>query len=267
MRLKVSLQTKSLSFIPFNYQFQLHSAIYNLIRKSSKEYSNFLHYTGFIDENKHLKLFVFSKLLFHNVKRISKGFDQVRKFTFYFSTPIPKSFEHLILGIFSDQKMVLNVAGRKNVFNFEFVETLPEPVFKSEMKFTCLSPIAVAGGSEEYSGKHYFDYLNPDEREQYIAGVKNNLIRKYRTVYGQDFTGGDVFDFGFDPLYIAKRQGKIRKNIRFKDSRIIAMEAPFTIKADPELIKIGYDCGFGENNSAGFGMVEVVKSKKAKSKK
>jgi CRISPR-associated endoribonuclease Cas6 len=36
------------------------------------------------------------------------------------------------------------------------------------------------------------------------------------------------------------------------------MEAPFTITADPQLIQLGYECGFGENNSAGFGMVEVV---------
>ena len=26
---------------------------------------------------------------------------------------------------------------------------------------------------------------------------------------------------------------------------------------NPELIQIGYECGFGDKNSAGFGMVEV----------
>ena len=261
MRLKVNAVISKKCFIPFNYQFQLHSAIYNLIRKSSDKYSKFLHDTGFIDENKHLKLFVFSKLLFKNAKRTTGGFNQVKQITLLFSTPIPKSFEHLVLGIFSDQEMVLNVASRKNVFNIEFVETLPEPVFKFEMKFTCLSPIAVAGSSEEYSGKHYFDYLIPEEREQYIAGVKNNLLRKYRIIHGQDYAGDDDFVFSFDPTYIAKRQGKIRKNILFKDSRIVGMEAPFTIKTNPELTKIGYDCGFGSENSAGFGMANYINDK------
>ncbi|MCF7911364.1 MAG: hypothetical protein K9M99_02460 [Candidatus Cloacimonetes bacterium] len=32
----------------------------------------------------------------------------------------------------------------------------------------------------------------------------------------------------------------------------------FQIRADKELIKIGYTCGFGELNSAGFGMVKDI---------
>jgi CRISPR-associated endoribonuclease Cas6 len=31
----------------------------------------------------------------------------------------------------------------------------------------------------------------------------------------------------------------------------------FIAQGNPDLIKIGYEAGFGENNSAGFGMVEV----------
>lgn len=257
MRLKIYFRLSKRTQIPFNYCYQLHSAIYNLINKSSPQYSKFLHDTGFIDAEKHLKLFVFSKLYFPNAKITKYGFKDVRKAFLFFSTPIPKSFEHLVLGIFSDQILNLNLAGKQLEFDIAGVETLAEPSFSNNMKFTCLSPIAIAGNSE-LPGKHYLDYLNTLEKEDFCEGIKNNLHRKYRIIHDRDFAGVDLFEFSFDPMYIVKKQGNIRKNIKFKDSRIIGMEAPFTIKADQELIKIGYECGFGSENSAGFGMVEKI---------
>jgi CRISPR-associated endoribonuclease Cas6 len=48
----------------------------------------------------------------------------------------------------------------------------------------------------------------------------------------------------------------INENGRFPID-VIGIQAPFTIEGDPELIKVGYECGFGEKNSMGFGMAEV----------
>jgi len=39
---------------------------------------------------------------------------------------------------------------------------------------------------------------------------------------------------------------------------IKVFEAPFKIVADPRLIKIGYDCGFGNDNSAGSGCADLI---------
>jgi len=36
---------------------------------------------------------------------------------------------------------------------------------------------------------------------------------------------------------------------------------PFVVKGNKELIKFGYECGFGELNSAGFGMVKSKNDK------
>ena len=47
----------------------------------------------------------------------------------------------------------------------------------------------------------------------------------------------------------------IDNNIRTK---IKGFEAPFKIIADPKLIKIGYDAGLGNNNSAGLGCVKSI---------
>jgi len=56
-------------------------------------------------------------------------------------------------------------------------------------------------------------------------------------------------------------QGKISKLIHFKKidkntkTKIKGFEAPFKIVADPRLIGIGYNAGFGNDNSAGMGCV------------
>lgn len=38
---------------------------------------------------------------------------------------------------------------------------------------------------------------------------------------------------------------------------VIGLQAPFTITGDQRLIKLGYECGFGEKNSMGFGMADT----------
>ena len=268
MRLKIRCQLEKDSRFPFNYSYEMQSVIYSLIRKSSSEFSEFLHKTGYVDEKRNFKLFTFSKLFFDDGYVGKDGFSRVTSFYFIFSTPIKKSFEHLVLGIFSDQRFVLRFGADHSIKALiSTVESLPEIGFTNEMKFLCLSPIAVTTGLEQNGRmvQHYLDYMNPKERERYQSNIHSNLVKKYRLINGIEYSGDTDFDLTFDIDYILKRKGNIRKNIKFKtdpnskkSTYIIGMEAPFTIKADPELIKAGYETGFGEKNSAGFGMVERV---------
>ena len=270
MRVKITAATKLPAAIPFNYNYALHSAIYGLIEKSSGEYSTYLHDKGFINKavKKRFKLFTFSKLFFTPTRIKKNGFTGVKEIHFIFSTPIEQSYEHLILGLFSDQAFHLNFCGTKINFSVTQVESLPEPQFNSECKFLCLSPIAVSTQREKANAKleqHYLDYMNPEEREHFIENIRKNLINKYQTFYKTDYADHDhEFKFSFDINYIAKRHGKISKLIHFKKidntikTKIKGCEAPFKIVADSELIKIGYDAGFGNGGSMGFGCVEII---------
>ena len=256
MRLKLHLEREKGMFVPYNYQYQLQSAIYAIISKSSREYSSVLHDKGFDHTGKPLKLFTFSRLIMNHYKKSKYGFTDVREMELYFSTQVEKSFEHVVLGIFSDQVIDLNFETR-NRLNISNVETLKEPEYRGEMKFSCLSPITVSVMNER--GKHYLDYMNPEEREGFVIAIYNNLKRKYAEIYNREYERDDNFEFSFDALYIARKQGRISKLLSFKDGlKIRAMEAPFKIIAAKELIEIGYTCGFGELNSAGFGMVKEV---------
>ena len=56
--------------------------------------------------------------------------------------------------------------------------------------------------------------------------------------------------------------GRVQKLIALKEGRsdetmVKGTLAPFRLQAPKELIEVGYECGFGEKNSQGFGMVKV----------
>ena len=270
MRVKITAETQKSVFIPFNYNYALHSAIYNLIEKSSRKYSQYLHDKGFINEaeNKRFKLFTFSKLFFKPLKIQKNGFANVKELNFIFSTPIEKSFEHLILGLFSDQTFFLNFSGEKIIFTITRVETLPQPRLTTTCHFVCLSPIAVSTQRPKPNNtleQHYLDYMNPEERDHFIDNIRKNLINKYQTFYNKPYNP-DIkeFNLNFDIDYITRKQGKISKLIHFKKidtktrTKIKGFEAPFKITADPKLINIGYQTGFGNDNSAGLGCVDII---------
>ena len=62
MRIKVILVTDVPISIPINYQYQLSSAIYNLLQKADQEYARELHQKGYEFGSKKFKLFTFSSL-------------------------------------------------------------------------------------------------------------------------------------------------------------------------------------------------------------
>ena len=70
------------------------------------------------------------------------------------------------------------------------------------------------------------------------------------------------FGFALDAAYVERMQGKVQKLITLKEGRsdetkIKGTLAPFRLRAPRELMEVGYECGFGEKNSMGFGMVKV----------
>jgi len=61
----------------------------------------------------------------------------------------------------------------------------------------------------------------------------------------------------FDSDDIRKRRGRVTRMIDIKGIKIRGVMCPFHAAGNPELLFVGYECGFGNRNSVGFGMVEV----------
>jgi CRISPR-associated endoribonuclease Cas6 len=123
------------------------------------------------------------------------------------------------------------------------------------MVFKALSPICVSKPVDN-NGKLRAKYLMPGDEDFELRFI-NNLFSRYKALNSNGISDSD----------------EIAVNIKGKaKSRLIKIKADtpaqtkvrgslfnFTCKAPPELLRLGYEAGFGEKNSLGFGCVEISK--------
>ena len=170
--------------------------------------------------------------------------------TWYVSSPVERFLSH-----FAD---TLLTEGRLSIGQHELRVrdvTVPRiPRFQSEMHFRCLSPIVMTT-VREWDGKQAMHYCLPDDPELSDL-IRQNLIRKHEAIHGS-VPHDDTLTFSFDEAYIRKRQGRVTRLADYKGIKIRGVLCPFNVSGSVALIQTGYECGFGDKNSAGFGMVEV----------
>jgi CRISPR-associated endoribonuclease Cas6 len=222
MRIKIAFDAGTEVLLPINYNYLLASVIW---------------------------LFTFSQL--RAQKREIKG-DYINfrsSLTWFVSSP-----QEEFLGSFAASLLDQRVVHINDIaLQVKDVDIPKMPRFQERMYFRCLSPITMST-KREYNGQVAMHYLLPDENE-FSELVRQNLIRKYEIVYGRQPIDNS-FVMEFDADYIARR-GRITRLIRYKDIDIRGVLCPFHAFGSPELMFIGYECGFGDKNSAGFGMVET----------
>jgi len=253
MRVELNLKLRPRTQIPIDYQYPLSSVIYGLLGRSSQEYADFLHEEGYTGKGRHLKPFTFSWFQIPGRRfQIKDSLLEIRSdcVFWYISSPDDAFVQHLVTGLF--QKMNLNVTGR--TFITDTVRACPIPEFTEKMAFTCLSPIVVSTKMEKFGKltKHFYRADEPGFGE----GIRKNLINKYKALYGVEPTDTHL-KFQFNPDFIQRKGEQAYKLVRVKDTQIKAVMAPFTVEGSVELIRFGYEAGFGERGSQGFGMVEV----------
>jgi CRISPR-associated endoribonuclease Cas6 len=253
MRVELILRLKPRTKIPIDYQYLLSGLIYNLLKESSLEYAEFMHETGYEVEGKHLKPFTFS--WFQVPRRnfqIQDNQLEIRssQVSWYISSPDETFLQHLVTGLF--QRANLNIDGQ--IFITDTVRTCQTPEFTEKMMFTCLSPIVVSTKTEKF-GKLQKHFYRADELD-FGEGIRKNLINKYKALYGVEPLNTHL-KFQFNSDFLQRKGEQAYKLVHIKDTQIKAVMAPFTVEGSIELIQLGYEAGFGERGSQGFGMVEV----------
>ncbi len=280
MRLKVNLQAKPNQIIPINYLHFLSSSIYHLLAKANLEFSSSLHQGEHISSSKKFKFFTFSWLQIPK-KQILNSTIKVfsPEITWFISSPWQEFVQYLVNGLLELGSIRV---GKEN-FPIIQVETLSDSLIPSptlnppsplarpasrseagegegrmrgegedEYKFLCLSPLVVTT-KKEYNGKLAKYYYRPsDDQNEISEKIRQNLINKYVAFYQKESENTDL-EILFDQQYIKKPDAE--KLIDYKGIKIKAILCPFTAVGSADLIKFGYECGFGELNSAGFGMV------------
>ena len=263
MRLLLKLSVNSSNKISLNYNYALSSAIYSLLKFGSPEFSEFLHKIGYKSSNKTYKLFTFSlKLestqLFNNhlILKSPKAY-------LYISSPVIEDcIRNFVIGTFHKQQIEIYSEFIKTVFNIDQAELIPTPAISEKMYFKMLTPLVLSTHvSNNDLTERYFLRYNDDINETNRI-LNQNLVNKYQAINNHSYSSEGVqidwdHDFAIQSIIKGKRLSKKITITKDLDNPIdvIGIFCPFTINGDPELISIGYECGFGEKNSMGFGMV------------
>lgn len=264
MRLKLSLiPLNPGTAIPINYNYPLAAAVYRFLAQASPDYAEWLHNHGYRSPAaRRMKMFTFSRLNIPGV-RVKDNTLQAgneRPWQLFIGSPMEDDFvQHFVIGLFTDQTLEVGGPGAVGRFLIESVETLAPPAFKPRMAGKTLSPL-VSTTMREHHGKLQAYYYRPTDPEVGEA-LRRNLIAKYEIVHGEPCRAPD-FTITFDMGYYQRRGGKVSKLLHIKEgqaaeTRIKAFEMPFAVQGNPELLQIAWECGLGDKNSLGLGMVEL----------
>ncbi|CAB3288362.1 CRISPR-associated endoribonuclease Cas6 1 [Methanocaldococcus lauensis] len=233
MRMELELQTDNFTVIPYNHQYYLASAIYNKIHSANPEYAERLHnYQKF-------KFFTFSLLQIRRRVIRKEGIETIDgKAYLYISSPKNEFIENFVEGLLEDGEL------RVGKINFYVKRAKILPIPKKFNILKTISPIYLKTIIPTEDNKLKTYDLHPNNSKFY-ENLKNNLKKKYEAFYNEKCD----LNFEFEVLkYKPKR-------MRIKDIYCRCSEMVFKVWGDYELIKFGYECGFGEKNSMGFGMV------------
>jgi CRISPR-associated endoribonuclease Cas6 len=255
MRIEVILSNSRPTRIPINYNHPLAAGIYETLGSSCADYASRLHNQGYEFKGKHFKLFTFSQLLAPRCRALGDQLliqaDTVR---WLISSPVEEFIIHFVNGVLDRGHVRINEIS----FPVREVHAIAEPKFTERMRFRCLSPITVSTHINA-EGLNQLQYCRLEDG--FYEKVADNLRRKQALLASQMSSLTSEFsswDMEFDPLVRARRKDRIYKLITYKDTKIFCYQCPFTVEGSPELMRIGYQCGFGDGNSKGFGMVEVT---------
>lgn len=248
MRIKLNLEALSLQKLNLNYNYYLSSFVYNKLEEYNQSYARFLHDEGYKLNNKRYKLFTFSQLFpeRYSIEGADLIFEGVVKW--YVSSPVNEFLVYFINSLMYTKVIKIG----NNELNVESVEITIEPKYAEEMHFKCLSPVTIATSEPNDEGEYIKRDLNIWE-SKYKENIRNNICAKYEAVYSQRYRDEDI-----EISFIDVEKHKRGKLINYKDGiKIKGYMAPIKLSGNIELIKIAYECGVGDRNSLGFGMLEV----------
>ena len=239
MRLEVTFGCNKGSCVDFNYNYNL----FKLILESLMGSGGALKCKG-----KPFKQYTYSQLYFTeyqvaNGKIVNLGED----IHWYVSSSSHLFIERLVKGLTSTSSFNLG----STELEFKKARVLEDPEFTDEMEFTCMSPITIStmgrGGNRDFYCKI--------EEKAFVENIRYDLVQKYYSHYNS-FPKDERLEIIFDESYLGKRQRSSRL-IDYNGVKVLGYMVPFVVKGSPDLIRIGYNAGYGDRTNTGFGMVKI----------
>lgn len=242
MRIKLVLKAEN-AFLPFNYGQFVHAAILDKIRFADREYAQEMH------DSRGFKFFTFSEIFLPRAKmnREKGGFEVFSEtISLLVSSPRERFLKAFLSGLLCRPDIRIG----PSQFLLESANVEPKPDFSSgSAAFRTVSPI-VASTKREMDGKLRTWDLMPQET-QFHENILKNLVRKYAEFHGKEPENPHFGMHAVRPM----RTRRVKVKNEFHVGSMLSFEA----RGSSDMLDFAYECGLGEKNSMGFGMVRVVK--------
>ncbi|MGH9830956.1 MAG: CRISPR-associated endoribonuclease Cas6 [Blastocatellia bacterium] len=231
--------------------------MYGILGSASEKFASMLHDTGFEVGGRRFKLFTFSRLM-PRASHVAGGnleLDQPQV-ELLISSPLREFVETFVAGLFQSETFRID----REEFHLEAAETIVPPEFTSRMTFRALSPITETVPEPGREHARFLSVNDSDELWSEIIG--RNLARKYMALHKTEPEDASL-SWEWDRKYIEQYESRGKRasvllsiGSGAEEIKVRGWLAPFTVRGSVELIRLGYEAGFGSRNSIGFGMVE-----------
>jgi CRISPR-associated endoribonuclease Cas6 len=245
---------------PVNYQSEISAWLHKMLHFQNSDFKNWLAENKFLNNRGEYNLYTFSEVFLgphkiHDNKILIESDDAGIILSFY----APPQIEPYILSIFREQEFKIGDSKFKTGIRIENISVLDNPEFKQVhiTRFSSLSPMLIAPPNSVNADV----YLSPDQKDFDKVFFKS-LMFKYANLVKYAFAGSgnglsNLNDLQFKLVGKPKpRIIKVRMDTPHQKS-VKGYMFDFELKAPVELLKIGYNAGFGELNNLGFGCCEV----------
>ena len=147
-------------------------------------------------------------------------------------------------------------------------DIIPDPEFKTVMKYVCISPMVPQASFEIDPAGAIPEALDPRSHEfsdLYFEAVMDRMEKAGFTA--EQISSFAEFEIMPDPMYIQKILDTHKKFARIyknnDNQTIFGYLLPFSLHAHPQVQKFIWECGIGLNTVQGYGMIDVVGSNPA----
>lgn len=223
----------------------LHGLVYSAIKKADPVLGNFLHNRGFVVGGHRYKFLTFSLLFPRAARKTDDGIEMHPPINWWVSSPLPGLMEALATTFLIDGKV--QVGKVELILQSLEVEELPQ--LGRRCLFETISPVVASTGMKQ-GGKIKRRFLSPDD-PNFWRVLEVNLVRKALALGWGNALGNVRF------LCEDKWRSKLFK---VQGANVRGWMGRFWCEGSFELLRLGYEAGFGERNAQGFGMVQLVAS-------
>lgn len=248
VRVTLELQSKfanhGVLVLPYHHIDWVQAAIYQSMQHSV---ATAVHDVGFPVDNRAYRLFTFSR-----IQGRFRALKETIEFTFpikiVIASPIKLLVQQFVNALINEGEFHIG----PETCRLSTVSVDDTEVQSTRVRVRTLSPLTVHSTLTKPDGHSYTVYYHPKEHN-FEEQMLQNLLRKYVAVTGTPLTlAKDT-----PPFRIRPRNESKMHIVKYKKIIIKGYSGVFDIEGPRDLLKIGWDAGFGDRNSQGFGLVEM----------